>query len=513
MKKWIAILAAGGLLSACGQGPPPSADDRPLQVVATTGILGDLAEQVGGDRVDVHTLVPPGADPHTHELSLRDIRTIAHSQVAFSNYLMLEQHSVIKAIDSSLPAGASNVSLAEKGAAYGAQVIPLVENATLDTPWLGLRVRGTGAKHGADRSSEVELALVDMQGPGHMFGYVTGTFGEPVQYYNTADGIDGRDVARLPADAHTHMSWAFTEPGLYRATFRGLLKPSRDARPVELGRGELLIQVGQNPALVDDLAGRRTIQEGHADITLDLDANDMHLLVDLSGGGERTQERWELGDSVVWAAPKALQPIPPSPAFRFLGRPGNEIHQLPQAVLGAHVHGEIDPHLWLSVPNARAYVEAIRDTLTQQDPAGAETYERNTRAYLAELDKVDDYVAERISTIPEGRRQLITTHDAYGYLAKEYGLHIAGYVSPNPAVEPSVAARSKLSRTIKDLDVPAVFLEPTLATDTSVLAQVAKDAGVKLCKIYSDSFDSRVTSYVELMRFNADELATCLGKG
>lgn len=426
---------------------------------------------------------------------------------------MLEQHSVIRAIDASLPPGAANVSLAEKGAAYGAQVIPLVENMALDTAWLGMRVRGTGAQHGADRASEVEINLVSFDGPGDMYGYVTGTFGEPVQYFNTSDGVDSRDMARLPTNAHTHLSWAFSEPGLYRATFAGRLKNQRDSQPIELGRGELVVQVGQDPRAIDGLADRRVIDQGHGDITLDLDTNEVYLYVDLGGGGDLTQEVWPMGESAVWVPPRALQEIPASPAFRFLGRPGQEIHQLPQAVLGAHVHGEIDPHLWLSVPNTKAYVEVIRDTLIEQDPAGTADYQQNAAAYLRELDELDDYVVEQISTIPEARRQLITTHDAYGYLAEEYGLQVAGFVSPNPAVEPSMAARSRLARTIADLDVSAVFLEPTLARESSVLVQVAEDADVQICEIYSDSFDTQVTSYVELMRFNADELARCLGEG
>ena len=70
-----------------------------------------------------------------------------------------------------------------------------------------------------------------------------------------------------------------------------------------------------------------------------------------------------------------------------------------------------------------------------------------------------------------------------------------------------------LARTIRDLGVPAVFLEPTVARESSVLQQVADDAGVAVCTIYSDSLDAQVTSYVALMRFNAAELARCLGEG
>ncbi|HMS38062.1 MAG TPA: zinc ABC transporter substrate-binding protein, partial [Arachnia sp.] len=168
------VLIAAALVAGCAQAPPGPAAPERVQVVATTAILGDLTRQVAGDRADVVTLVPPGADPHSYEPSLRDVRSIAYAQVALSNYLMLEQHSVIKAVDSSLPPGAANVSLAERAGAYGAHIIPLVENVTLDTVWLGMRVRGQG--HGVDRSSEIDLQLTSVDGPGDVYAYVTGTF-------------------------------------------------------------------------------------------------------------------------------------------------------------------------------------------------------------------------------------------------------------------------------------------------------------------------------------------------
>ena len=505
------VLIAAALVAGCAQAPPGPAAPERVQVVATTAILGDLARQVAGDRADVVTLVPPGADPHSYEPSLRDVRSIAYAQVALSNYLMLEQHSVIKAVDSSLPPGAANVSLAERAGAYGAHIIPLVENVTLDTVWLGMRVRGQG--HGVDRSSEIDLQLTSVDGPGDVYAYVTGTFGQPQQFLNSSDGVDDRDRATLPTDAHTHMSWAFGASGTYRLGFAGRLRATPDAAPIELARGEGVVQVGEDPRGVPGLEGRDVLDVGHADIAVDLDTDELYLFADPAGGGEHTQEARALDDTVVWVPPKALQEIPASASFRFLGRPGTLIHQLPQAVLGAHVHGEIDPHLWLSVPNAQAYVKVIRDTLIAQDPAGAAVYRERAAAYLAELSELDDEVRATVEPIPEQRRQLITTHDAYAYLAEDLGFHVAGFVSPNPAVEPSVAQRGKLARTIRDLGVPAVFLEPTVARESSVLQQVADDAGVAVCTIYSDSLDAQVTSYVALMRFNAAELARCLGEG
>lgn len=496
-------LAAALAVSGCGGQAGPAGDDE-LTVVATTPILADIAREVAGERAEVVSLVPPGTDPHTHELSLRDVRTISRAEVALSNYLMLEPHSLIKTLDASLPAEAVNVSIAEEAAKHGATTISLVENANLDTLWLGLRVAGSGAQFGADRASEVELRLESVAGPGQFTGYLAGTFGEPRVFFSDHDGVDSRNSSTLPANAHTHMSWAFAEGGVYEVRFGATLRTADGEH--ELDPGTLTIAVGADPRGDSRFAGRTVLERGHADLTANLDAGRVDLYTDAAGEPASV----DLDDVVVWVPPKAIAEIPASPAYRFLGRPGTDLHQLPQAVLGAHVHGEIDPHLWHSVPNVKAYVAVVEETLAEVDPEGAAHYRGRARAYSARLDDVDRYVAGRIGSIPEARRHLITTHDAYGYLAETYGLTVAGVVAPNPSVEPSLASRRKLSETIASLAVPAVFLEPTVARDSSVLATVAAEHGVRVCPLYGDTLDADVPTYLELMRFNADSLADCL---
>jgi anchored repeat ABC transporter substrate-binding protein len=217
-------------------------------------------------------------------------------------------------------------------------------------------------------------------------------------------------------------------------------------------------------------------------------------------------------EEVVLEVPnRAISLLPDDKEFAFLGRPGAQVWELPQAVLGKHVHGEIDPHLWEDVANVKAYVYLIAETLIATDPEGRQAYEANRDAYLAELTKVDDYISHQLSKIPETRRQLITTHDAFAYLAEAYGLKVAGFVVPNPAQEPSAVQVTRLTETIRNLRVPAVFVEPNLAARASVLRQVAKDQGIQVCRLYGDAFDSNIRSYVEMMRHNADELLRCLG--
>ena len=287
-------LALTATLAGCAPAPDPASDGE-LRVVATTGILADLVRNVAGDRVRVTQMVPDGADPHSWEPSLRTIRDVAYADVAFSNYLMLEEHALIRALDSNLPAGSRSVSVAEEAAKNGATILPLVEDRALDTPWLGMRVWGDGADMGATRASQIDLTTTGVDGPGQAAAYLTTSFGQPEIAFATSDGFNAAggydtDTAQLPADAHQHMSWAFTQPGVYRVHFRANLRTTPGATPVGVGEGTAVFAVGTPPEEVASAEGRRVLSAGHADITVKLTTKRVELASDagaLRGRGRR----------------------------------------------------------------------------------------------------------------------------------------------------------------------------------------------------------------------------------
>ena len=168
-----------------------------------------------------------------------------------------------------------------------------------------------------------------------------------------------------------------------------------------------------------------------------------------------------------------------------------------------------NPHLWLDVQNAIAYVERIRDALAEIDPVGTDTYRANADGYLAELRALDEEVAAAIDSIPSDRRKLVTFHDAFPYLARRYGLEVVAVVVASPGKEPSAKDVANLVDAIAAEDVPAVFKEPQL--NARILELAADDAGVEVCTLHSAALDKKVNTYVKLMRFNARELARCLG--
>ena len=513
---FVVAMALVPTLAACSveSSLAEAADDGKLKVVTTTGILKDIASNVAGDKADVSAIVPDNADPHSYEPSLRKIRDIAYADVAFSNYMLLEEHSIIKALDSNLRDGVPNVALAEESVKHAADVIPMVEDVSLDTVWLGLAVQGTGEQFGAKRSSDIELTATGLEGPGRLTAYLTGTFGDVQVYFDSNDGFDGNDKVTLPADAHTHLSWAFSKPGVYKLQLKARLKINDDSSPITLGSTTMVFAVGVNAYdVAKERGAKKVLDSGHADMAVDLDKGGFIYRADNEQTSTSThldREYFESKDVVVSVPTKALHEIPADPGYRFLGSADDKVYLLPQAVLGKHVHGEIDPHLWQNVKNGIAYAQTIADELEKVDPKNAAVYHKNADAYIEKLRDTDDYVRTTIAKIPEERRQLVTTHDAFAYLGQAYGMKIAGFVTLNPATEPSLADRKKLTQTVRDLKVPAVFLEPNLRSRSSVLQQVADENHIKVCTIYGDTFDSHVTTYIDMMRFNANSLKQCL---
>lgn len=502
------------LMSACGSGSGlgREAGSGRLNVVTTTGIIRDMVQHVAGDRANVVSLVPDAADPHSYEPSLRKVRDVVYADIAFSNYMLLEEHRIIQTLDANLRKGVPNIQLAEESTRYAAEVIPLVENVSLDTVWLGVAAEGIPADQ---RDGHIVVKPVTVHGPGAMMAYVTDTFGRVELYVDSSDGCENDPGISLPAGAHTHLSWAFTAPGTYDVRWQAWWDDGSGKRE-DIGQTATTFAVGVNARQVAMRHhAAHVLDSGHADLTVDYSQRKFSYRFDNterndSDHGALHREYWRTDDAIVEVPTKALHAIPPSREYRFLGSPRDKVYVLPQAVLGKHVHGEIDPHLWQNVRNGIAYVRTIAHGLSKVDPAHADRYQRNAASYIERLRKVDAYVSETLRSIPERRRMLVTTHDAFGYLAHAYGLHVAGFVTPNPSTEPSMESRKKLTQTMRDLRIPAVFIEANLRSRASVLQQVANDVGVRVCPIYGDSLDGKVTSYEAMMRFNADSIKECL---
>jgi zinc/manganese transport system substrate-binding protein len=176
------------------------------------------------------------------------------------------------------------------------------------------------------------------------------------------------------------------------------------------------------------------------------------------------------------------------------------------------VGSDADPHAWQSVVNARIYVTNIRDALVAADPADAEVFRVNTQAYLANLDALDREVREAVAQIPPARRQVISTHDAFGYFAAAYGIQFIAPLGVSTESEASARDIAGIITQIKASKIPAVFLENI--SDPRLISRIASETGARVGgTLYSDSLTSEkgeAPTYIDMVRHNIKTLTSAL---
>jgi ABC-type Zn uptake system ZnuABC Zn-binding protein ZnuA len=178
---------------------------------------------------------------------------------------------------------------------------------------------------------------------------------------------------------------------------------------------------------------------------------------------------------------------------------------------GDHVHDlrDGDPHVWLDPRLGAAMADAVASHLSEVDPAGAEAYVANARAYRAQLLALDEEIQRELARIPPERRRLVVMHDAFRYFAARYEFEILGFVVQNPGADPAAGDVAELSRQIGAAGVPVAFKEPQY--NAAILERLAEDHGVAVGELLTDTFAGRVDSYIDLLRFNANSLVSYLG--
>ncbi|MEL7163378.1 MAG: zinc ABC transporter substrate-binding protein, partial [Bacteroidota bacterium] len=83
-----------------------------------------------------------------------------------------------------------------------------------------------------------------------------------------------------------------------------------------------------------------------------------------------------------------------------------------------------DPHAWMTAKNGLTYVRNVRDALIELDPFNKQVYEFNAGVYLQQLEDLDQAIFRQLATIPEAQRILITSHDAFRYYGRYYGIRV-----------------------------------------------------------------------------------------
>ena len=173
---------------------------------------------------------------------------------------------------------------------------------------------------------------------------------------------------------------------------------------------------------------------------------------------------------------------------------------------------DADPHAWQSVANAEKYVANIRDALIAADPADADVFRQNANSYLARLGALDAEVERAVGQIPQGRRKVISTHNAFGYFAARYGIEFIAPLGVSTETEPSARDIAKIIGQVGAAHIPAVFLERI--GDPRLIRRISEETGAKVGgTLYSDSLTDEkgdAPTYIDMVRHNIRTLTSAL---
>ncbi|MFJ2667372.1 zinc ABC transporter substrate-binding protein AztC [Nocardia fluminea] len=175
--------------------------------------------------------------------------------------------------------------------------------------------------------------------------------------------------------------------------------------------------------------------------------------------------------------------------------------------------GQPDPHFWTDPARVRMAVEAISaEVLVEVDGVDADAVQANTRRYLGELDQLDRWMTDRFAAIGAERRQLVTDHHVFGYLAQRFGFRVIGAVIPSGTTlaSPSASDLDGLAAAIRTAGVTAIFadssqpdrLSRVLAEHTGLLVQVIA--------LHTESLTAPgegAATYLEMARANTEAIA------
>jgi len=182
------------------------------------------------------------------------------------------------------------------------------------------------------------------------------------------------------------------------------------------------------------------------------------------------------------------------------------------AIASDQYQNATDPHAWMSARNGLKYIENVYDALVRLDPENADIYTFNYRLYQQQLEDLDQWIRTEIEKIPLAKRVLITSHDAFRYFGKAYGIRVEAALGTSTDAEVQTSDIVNLSNTIRETGVPAIFVESSV--NPKLLEQIAKDTKIRIGgKLYSDSLgdkDSPAGSYIGMLRHNTETIVKAL---
>jgi manganese/iron transport system substrate-binding protein len=170
--------------------------------------------------------------------------------------------------------------------------------------------------------------------------------------------------------------------------------------------------------------------------------------------------------------------------------------------------GKPNPHAWMSPANAAVYVENIRKALVKMDPANEATSSANAATYTAKIKALDEPVRQKLSSIPEDQRWLVSSEGAFSYLCANYGLKQLYLWPINADAQGTPQQVQKVIDGVRSNKIPVLFSESTVSDKPA--KQVSKETGARYGGVlYVDSLTDAsgpAPTYLKLLETNADTI-------
>lgn len=178
---------------------------------------------------------------------------------------------------------------------------------------------------------------------------------------------------------------------------------------------------------------------------------------------------------------------------------------------GDHADWRIDPHIWLSVANARAIVDIAARELAAADPANAAQYDANRDAALARLAEFRRALSDQLRAVENAG--YVVFHDAYHYFEHEFGVHPLGALTISPERRPGARRVREIRRAIRERGARCVFSEPQFQPDLAHTLAAGTGAAVAVLDPLGAALPPGPDAWFALMRGLADALTHCADGG
>ena len=169
---------------------------------------------------------------------------------------------------------------------------------------------------------------------------------------------------------------------------------------------------------------------------------------------------------------------------------------------------EIDPHAWQSFHNIRVYIQNITSALITLRPQHADEFMQRRQQYLKHLNILEEQLSAQIANIPANKRVVVTSHDAFGYLGREFGIRFLAPLGLSIEVEASAEDVAAIVDQIREQDVRALFVENI--NNPRLLQRIAAETNVAIGgRLYSDALsevDGPADTYLNMMQHNIGSL-------